>query len=58
MKEFTKEIESLKKLQTEIKLEVKSHDVTKPSEVSFSNRLKDMEERTEGLKEKVEGTNI
>lgn len=37
MKEFPKEIQSLKKMQTEIKLEVKTHDVTKTSKVSFSN---------------------
>ena len=40
-------------MQTEIKMEVETHDVTKTAEVSFSNRLKDMAERTEGLKNKV-----
>jgi hypothetical protein len=42
-----------KRMQTEIKMEVETHDVTKTAEVSFSNRLKDMAERTEGLKNKV-----
>lgn len=43
--EFNKEMELLKKTQTEIKL---------TSEVSLTNRLKNMGKRMSGLKDKVE----
>ena len=50
--EFNKEIESLKKTQTGIKLEMKNS--TSSSEVGLTNRSKDMDERMSGLEDKVE----
>lgn len=51
--EFNKEIESLKKSQTEIKLEIEnSESQTKGSEESLS-RLEQVEERISGFKDEV-----
>jgi hypothetical protein len=45
--EFSREMVSLKKNRTEIKVKMKN------SEVSFINRLKDVEEKTSGFRDKV-----
>lgn len=53
-REFNKEINSLKKTQTEIKLEMKNSGCqTKPSEVSRTNRLTDKGGRISCLEDKV-----
>lgn len=54
---FNKEKESLKKTKTEIKLEMRnSGSQAKTSEVSHTNRLRDMEERISELEDQVSQT--
>lgn len=51
---LNKEIE-LTKTQTKIKLEIKTSGCqTKPSGISFTNKLKDMKQRPSGLEGKIE----
>ena len=51
------EIESLKKTQTKIKLEMKTSEFNKGPGVSLTNKLKEMEERISDLEDKGEEVN-